>query len=687
MLLVLLSTPSAAPAQSDLNDWPPTFPAEMVGRGGLHLPPRRKVNLTHTMTDGGGFKWDIRTSGTVGRGTNSAYGSGMYLQVGGASVYRKYAWMGESDHELELFDRYSTPRYRYRKGLKVFRRIKAYPDLPLARWLDIFHNPTDKDVEVKVAVYSHIPYGVKQVITPSGDGTIDKDEGWFVTTSGNPRRAPSLLHIVTDDRAAQRPTFKQSGSSLYLRYTLTVPAKGIAVLCHFESQSMSTKSLQQLGRDLRVGRLLSDLSPRYRKLIVNFGRVSMYGNLDLPRSETSDQVVLAGGDPLYGRIANDTFDIQTPYGRLALPAGQVIGMAKPESGPDAPLHVLLADGQILPCRSRRLKLELVLADGGTLRVPLADVRHWSFRIGPRRPLEPPQPVPLAALRSGALVALEPDAASIVFRRDHLRLPLRLTDVRLITPAPPDRPAEPDRLVLLDGTTIEGELVGADIELPLQIGATIEIGRDNLAALVGARDEVPTSAGDRVVLADGTELTGRLPAQEIRLANDDGTSRSVPVGDIRSMKLAKTGTAEVLLTDQQKLAAPLRSGRLEMTIGTGSRVSISLASVRGIHRSRPLPGGPIRGRVAKLVKQLASDQYAQRQKATDQLRKMGKDIVPLLTRHLQIADDPEARHRLKLLLVSHGASTAASRRRDRPSTHPAGRGAIRIEQPALDAIAE
>ncbi|HDZ44641.1 MAG TPA: hypothetical protein ENH80_11960, partial [Phycisphaerae bacterium] len=46
------------------------------GTDRLHIPKGRSVSLTHTMTDGAGYQWDIRNYGGPQYGTNYVYDDG-----------------------------------------------------------------------------------------------------------------------------------------------------------------------------------------------------------------------------------------------------------------------------------------------------------------------------------------------------------------------------------------------------------------------------------------------------------------------------------------------------------------------------------------------------------------------------------------------------------------------------------
>ena len=120
-----------------------------AGPKGLHLPSGRSVNFTYTINDGAGFIWDIQRYGTIGRGTNYAYSGGLYLQINGSSVRStSQGRMSSAGDEIEI-----GPYTR--NNVRIYRRVKVYKDRGLARWLDIYENPTARDITLNVRVYSN----------------------------------------------------------------------------------------------------------------------------------------------------------------------------------------------------------------------------------------------------------------------------------------------------------------------------------------------------------------------------------------------------------------------------------------------------------------------------------------------------------------------------------------------------
>ena len=68
----------------------PDIPAKLTGKGGLHIKPGSRISFSHTLKDGGGFRWDLNDYLSVYTGTNQAYGRGMHANINDHGNVRCY---------------------------------------------------------------------------------------------------------------------------------------------------------------------------------------------------------------------------------------------------------------------------------------------------------------------------------------------------------------------------------------------------------------------------------------------------------------------------------------------------------------------------------------------------------------------------------------------------------------------
>jgi hypothetical protein len=653
---VLAAAPGGAELRAvGIQPLPAALPAAggATERSGLHLPKNRQISFNYVMTDGGGFRWDIQYYGTVGQGTNYAYSGGMYCQVSGSNVRTNtgHGCLNREGDELEIGP-YS------RNNLRIYRRVKVYKDAPLARWLDIFENPTGQAVTVPVRIYSYINYGIARTITQGGGQGLGEKDWFFVTESrrrGN--NTPSLLHIFAGRRAKVRPTMQIQGNSVYVNWNLTVPANKTVVLCHFESQQHDLDALRKLGRAFRAYKYLKDLPMSVRKLILNMPVGYGFADIDLERSESADLVVLSRGDPMLGTIRNESFEIKTFYGRITLPAEKVLGMV-PVPGEPERVRVLMVDGQVISGLPAETTLEVTPTSvEGTLKIPLKRISQWSFRISKARPADVSFAGPMAMLRTGDRVRFDAGATKLSFRTRHGTVPLSGAD--LLEVSMDNAGNAVHRATFLNGSRLAGFLEPEEVALVLKIGPKLTVPRERIAKLLYASEEQPDPTLTRIVLSNDDELYGELADETLKVETDYGEVGVKPAS-IRALAFSGEQPGRVVMQtwDTTVLRGRLAQEEFTFALAKGPRLRIHVGQVESIVRSQALPPEDVRKRVEQLVAQLGAESYQDRQKASEALSSMGPGIIPLLKRHRQ-SDDPEVRQRIEEILESLGHKAGAA----------------------------
>ncbi len=648
-----LALPVAQPA-------PPGGAASTAGKPGLHIRRGKPVSFTCMLNDGAGYRWDIQQYGTVGQGTDRAYSGGMYLRVNGASVRSTgQGWMNAAGDEVEIGP--------YSRGtVRIYRRIKVYRNRGLARWLDIFENPTSQNITLTVQLFSDMITTVGQTVSSSGKNQFTSKDHAFVTVCQGVG-APALMHYVCSPRSKLRPTVTVRGDNIYVNYGITVPANKAVALCYFESQNRSAEALRKLMKDFRPSRALRDLPPALRRLLVNMPVGSGIGGVDLERSETRDLVHNRHGDPIFGTIANESFRLGTLFGAMTLPADEVIGMASAE-GEEGQFRVLLLGGQVLAGRmAKGAKLELKLPAGGVLRVPFADLRQCAYRISKDRPDESEFAGPLLILRTGDRVAFEPGSVELTFRTRHGVVALAPQELLEVTLDHAGNGVH--RATFLNGSQLAGFLEPEQVPLTLKLGPKLTLARNLVARVRFAAEEKPDATLDAVVLSNGDELFGRFAEEEFTLTTRYGKVKLQPES-VEAMSFSRThlGRAGVRLWNGSVLRGQCGRGTLAFQVTPGPTLEIHVGQYVRVRRSQALPPKKIRQAVRSLVRQLGAKGYKDRQDATEKLVKMGKGIIPMLRKHLP-AGDPEVRQRIEGILERLGGG---------PARLPAGPGRSSVQ---------
>jgi len=625
------------------------------GRAGLHLERRQAVSFSggyHVLTDGGGYRWDFQYYGNVYQGTNYAYCGGLYCQVNGNNVMAQgnAGWANKDGDEFEIGPWANS-------DLRIWRRAKVFKDQALARWLEIFENPTASDVTIPIQIYTNTNWTIIEQVFASGKGSFDDADECFITrTQGG--SAPAVFHYVADRKAKVRPTITVQGNQIYVRYSLTVPPRQTVVLCHFESQNTSVDDLKKLMKSFRPAKAMRDLPAGIRKLIVNIPAGSTLGTVELERSEGSDTLINRHGDPIYGTVNNASFELDTYFGRMTLAAKDIIGMAA-VGGEEHRFQVLLAGGQTLAGGAgAEAKVALSLPSGGKLAVPLADVQQWSYRISKDRPEDADFASPVLLLRTGDCVAFDGAAAALKLRTRHGTVDLKAADLHQI--ALDNAGNAVHRVTFLNGSRLAGFLEPAAIPVALKLGAKLTVPRDLLVRVQYTEEEKPDPSLDAVSLSNGDELFGRLAAEELALKTDYGTVALSPE-NIQTISFSAThvGRAVVQLWDGSVLRGQCGQEFLAFQIEPGPRLSIHAGQLAAIRRSSALPPKEVRQKLAKLIGKLGAESYKDRQAATEELVRMGRGIVPMLRGHLTTSD-PEVRQRIQEVIERLGGGDAAPR---------------------------
>jgi len=645
LLLAALAAPGKRPG---LPLVAPAGGATPGGPTGLHLPRTKRANFTYQVNDGAGFRWDIQYYGSIGQGTNYAYSGGLYCQINGSNVSTNgVGWVNKAGDEIEIGP-YS------RNNLQIHRRVRIYKDQGLARWLDIFENPTGAPVQVPVAIYSCSNYTINQTTTSSGGASFGQKDWAFVTrTSG--ANSPKVLHMVCGKRSKIRPNVQISGNQIYVRWNLTVPAKKTIVLCYFESQANSIDAHTKTMKSFRVSKALRDLPSSVRRLIVNWSAGGFAG-VDIERSDTADTVVIAGGGPKYGRIANTSFQLQTFFGPLKLATSKVVGMVA--SSDDSPtVRFALLDGQIVSAAMPDDKVVLELPTGGTLQIPLNRIAQWSYKITPERPLDSAFAGPYVMLRTGDRLAFQADALALRFRTRHGTIDLDPEVLLHVTLDNTGNAVHQARF--LNGSHVGGFLEPAKIPMKLRLGASMTVRRDLVVQLRFAEEEKAAGGLAFLALTNEDELYGRLSGQAFEIVSEFGTVPIKPA-NLRTMAFSatKVGYATVTLWDGTVLCGQMGSKPMAFTVIPGPTMKIHPVQLVRIVCPEALPPDDIVVESRRLIAMLGSESYGDRKKATEELFKLGEGIVPILRRRLREATDPEVSQRIEEILERMGAPAKA-----------------------------
>jgi len=524
-----------------------------------------------------------------------------------------------------------------------------------------------------VRIYTNTNWQIGQRVFSSGKASFTAKDFAFVTR-GQGGNSPALLHYVCGPKAKVRPTINIQNNQIYVNYSLNIPAKKKIVVCYFESQNHSIDTLTKQMKTFRPAKAMKDLSAGVRRLIVNMPTNVGIGGVELERIESADVVFNKSGDPIYGKIVNANFPVETLFGQMTVPADQVVGMAS-AGAEDERFRILLTGGQTIAGRlASGAKVQLEMPASGTIQVPFGDVRQCSYRISKSRPEEIEFAGPLMILRTGDRVAFEPGSVQFRLRTRHGVVPLSPKDLLFVKFDNAGHAVH--RVTFLNGSRLAGFLEPERIPLKLKLGPELTVRRDLIGRIQFAAEEKPDATLDSVALSNGDELFGRLAEPDFTLKTDYGPVKLRPE-NIRAMGFSPThlGRAALQLWDGSVLRGQCSKGTLAFQITPGPTIRVYVGQFVRMRRSQALPPLEVRQRLQKLVGQLGAESYKDRQAATDALEKMGKGIIPMLRKYLDTSD-PEVRQRIEDIIERLGGGATT------PPAAPNPPGPIFLQQRAI-----
>ena len=628
---------------------------------GLWLEKAEEVQLRpHVLTDGGGFRWDLYGGLYVNNGTNNAFSSAMNCNIfingnGGWNFPNSgsAAALNAEKDELQI-----GPSAINSNNVNVVftRRVKVYKDLPLARWMTIIENPSEQEINVRLVQFTHTPWGIGTQITSSGKNQLAADD-WAVATQcnvGGNNNVPTVLHIFADAKSKNpRPTVQINSNTVQMQYDVKVPARGGVIVCNFISQARTLEEHAKMMKEFRSAKLMKDLPNAVRKLLWNFVPGGDNG-IELIRGDSSDCIIRnnADEDPLYGKIVNAAFPMKTLFGDLELKAEDVVGMACQGQN----VCVVTTDGQIISGElAADTAILLRLPTGGEpLKFPLGKIKQFSYQITKAKPESAEATGPVMVLRTGDQLQFDPAALTLRFRTRHGLVELRSADLLQITMDNPGNALH--RASFVNGSLLGGMIDDAKLSVKIVKPAkTLDIPRDMILYIQYNQEEKPSPFLAAVELNNGDVLMGRFVDEKFTIVTDVGTVALRP-SNIRAMEFVanQPGRVTATLWDKSVHRGRLEQEELTFQVMSGPAVKLAAGQLVKLEQTVALPPDEIVKKVDALVARLYSESYKDRDAATEELIRMGPQIVPCLLKYTQ-DKDAEVRQRVGTVIEKLGGN--------------------------------
>jgi hypothetical protein len=377
------------------------------------------------------------------------------------------------------------------------------------------------------------------------------------------------------------------------------------------------------------------------------------------RLERADRIELGDGNVMLGTIDNKSYTVTAFYGKLEVPARNVVGIV---ASSDTPPRVSLTqtDGQVIVGTLADQTVHLTLPAGSTLSIPSADIRQLAYQISKDRPAVLSASQPTVLLHSGDRLIWTECRSELQLVGTWGAACIPLQHVQRIEPV--SRDGRGYRVRFQGGGVLSGSLEPRKLRLKLKVVPELEIASKDIRQIaLPTKPPEPPGARATILLHDGTRLLGRLEHETLELRTALGRAK-VYVGNLKTLVRDPKRPAFVTITtwDGMRLRGQLAEAKLACRITPGGpRVSLKTVQVASVARSAPLLRPEAHKKAEKLIAQLAAESYKDREAATKALVRMGKGIVPLLRKHAD-SPDAEVRQRIEGIL----------RRIDVPGTTPA-----------------
>ncbi|MFP4055436.1 MAG: hypothetical protein ACLF0G_01030 [Candidatus Brocadiia bacterium] len=522
-------------------------------------------------------------------GTDDCFDGGLALLVNGQQFYSQRPTMTADGSELVLS--------KTIQGIEVTRRIWVDRERSAARYLEIFHNPTEEEAELSVAIQSVLGDEAQQAFTSEG-GPLGNELGrkaCGIVAVGKHNR-PAVVFVVAGARGRCQPSVQNRGHTFAFIYKIEVEPQATVAIAHVVAQrrGVTTANVEETFKPFhRHGRLLKARVPEsLQPAVVNFrvgvGLAAQAGpaavleamnlaldHLGVERGE-SDLLVIDLDARLAGEASCEALSVKTDYGNAEMGLEDVALLL---GGKDVGrrMRVYRRDGEVLTGRVEARGLKLVTAAGFEIQLVPEQLNALVLHADADDGKPHPDAVGFIATHRGDRLALDaPEGLCVdaITPWGALQVPLASLD----TLKSDVYPVPGYRLVLRDQSRVSVLLRGGAQQVRTLRFGDVELATHEVASLVRVRprskvkqsegddpDDYPDAfdyGGTHFVLAGENYVVGTFAQPALRIITSAGVT-ALDTTMIRLLERAEEGEATALPRfDIQLTEGGVLSGRLE-----------------------------------------------------------------------------------------------------------------------------
>ena len=615
-----------------------------------------KVRLPYFASDGSGGQWVVYGNGMLqSQGPQPTFAQAAQLTVNDQSP-QNASMNADLDAKTGELTLPASPA-----GSLTVERHLFFDAAGAVRVIDVVRNPTSQEQPVALRVTTSLNFGVQSARIVNDSSRADRPLAWVAAT-GNSRAAAVLFNgpgarvplLPPADAAANVNTnlFAAAAST-------TIPANGGVAILHVYESSASTEAAGKWATDLKPEKLLADVSPAVRKLLINVAAGDEgLPDLNVLRGDSLDVVELVGGDRLVGDLVAASYKIDTPFGTVELPADRVVGLVTLGRVNARPLLVL-TDGQAVGGELASKTIDLSRG-GEPTKIPVGQIARVGYR---RRPGEPEQATslirPFVTLSSGDRLAIKADPAMtlpLVTRYGRLAVPA--SAVSLVDFTPDDRPGPVVTLTdgsqftaVLDAPSLTLQPLLADKPMALPVGLLDRLAPSEAPAVsADAPQASPGSSASpaSLVARGGDTFAGTITNAVTLLTTFDAVT--IPGAEVRTIRRPKDDAVDWLVVTADGTSITGRPTAATVVVKTTAAIEVQIptAAVTAYTNPAAAPSPALDRTINTLLGELNNDDWKVRDAAQQRLQRLGPALASTLKSQRE-AQPPEVRQRIDAVL--------------------------------------
>jgi hypothetical protein len=611
-----------------------------AGGGGM-------VSLPYVVPDNNGTQWQVYFNGMLQQqGNNPLYSQAAMLVINGVTPTNNQgrnniAKLDEKTGEV-IFENLNA------NGILVTRRILISKEEGFVRYIDVMKHSQAQDLTVNLQINSNFQFGTsasQSVTDPKGK---NQNIGWMGQSPTG--RWVVEMYAGKGSKLVPTITHQQGNAQVAAQMQLTLPPNKDVAIVHFHGTANSAEQGSQFILNFKENRLMQSVPKELRKAIVNFtGNSNFIGDMEILRGELFDVVELRGGDKVQGTLREQTFQLDTFYGKVELSPEKIISLIN--VGQFRPRQlIILGDGQIFGGRLSKETIDLELSSGQVTSIPLSQITRLGYRKRADELEEPVLEKPVVVMRSGDRVAVQMPSEPLAVATRYGQLQLSPDTLSAILFQNDENSVH--TIYLTDGSKFAGIANAEQFDMKLEGGTQqVRFPASSIAQLrlqTKVEEKEDNSGGAMMQLANEDLLVGVLTGQlKLDTAFD---TLSINAAEIKGLIRPRESGLDVQVTlwDGSTVSGQLQDQVLAMQLRSGVMMKVPVSLVKDYAQPFPQPSTGVIDKIKALVEQFNADDWKERDRAEAQLVAMGSAVTPVI-KGMRATQTPEAQQRIDSVL--------------------------------------